>query len=383
MKPLVILLCLGCPLLVMSWSASAQEAGLERGSTSIRRFLEVVRLVQNQWHDNRRGQVVQFAMEAAGAGRTEAYVRPLDELAESRLAAAIQRSGGDGDAAIERLMARLDPWTSYLSPTDYRRFQNSQRQDYSGVGMDLEKEADGSFTCWPYPGSSAESAGIQPGARLVAVEGIPTHGRSLYAIGAQVRGLRGTQVNLSVARFLNISSRLNILRQPAHIRTVFAEEVRNGMQVLSITRFATSTPDELARSISPATPMVELDLSKCSGGDLDAAVGAASLFLRPGTVVARIRRNSGTEVLRAAEGPRRGARLVLRQSGITASAAEVFIAGLVENGVATSYGSTSRGKATTQDITPLSKGGALLLTTGLIYDPAGSTWLNRGLPPLR
>lgn len=382
MKPPIFVLCLGIALAALPQAILAHDSRSDRGSASIDRFVEVVRLVSNQWYDSRRSQVVQFAMEAAGAGRSESYVRSLDDLAQVRLGAAVRASGGNGDAAIERFMMKLDPWTSYLPPADYQRFQNSQREDYSGVGMDLEKEADGSFTCWPYPGSSAESAGIQPGAKLSAVAGIPTSGRSLYAIGAQVRGKRGTQVNLSVVRFLNLSSQLNILRQPAHIRTVFSADARNGVQVLRITRFAPGTPSELAAIISPSTPTVEIDLSKCSGGDLDAAVAAASMFLEQGRVIARIHRNGASETLRAVSGPRRVARLVLHQSGVTASAAEVFIAGLVENNAATSYGSTSKGKATTQDISPLRKGGAVLLTTGLIYGPGGRTWHGRGLPPL-
>lgn len=381
MKTPGLVLSLVCTLLAFVQNLGAQNYRPPQDAASVDRFVEVVRLVYNQWHDNRRGLAVKFAMEAARGG-TPGYAS-LDAQTQAHLAYAVRASGGNGDAAIERFIAKLDPWTSYLTPGDYRRFQSSQRQDYSGVGMDLEKESDGSFTCWPYPGSSAHIAGIAPGAKLVAVNGRPTSGRSLYAIGAEVRGKRGTTVDLSVTRFLGLSSRLNLTRAPAHIRTVFPLPPRNGVQVLQITRFATSTPRELADNISPATPMMELDLSKCSGGDLDAAVEAASLFLDPGTVIARIHRTGESETLRATSGPRRSTHLRLQQSGLTASAAEVFIAGLVQNGAASSYGSTTKGKATTQDIIPLEKGGALLLTTGLISGPRGQTWHGRGLSPNR
>lgn len=379
MKTPSLVLSLVCTLLALVQDLGAQTFRPPQDPASVDRFVEVVRLVQEQWHDARRYQATRFAMDAARGDSS--FRLPPDQ--QANLAYAVRVSGGSGDAAIERFVGKLDPWTSYLTPGDYRRFQSSQRQDYSGVGMDLEKESDGSFTCWPYPNSSADRAGIAPGAKLVAVNGVPTAGRSLYAIGAEVRGKRGTQVDLSVSRFLGLSSRLNLVRAPAHIHTVFPLPPHNGVQVLQITRFASSTPKELADNIDPSAPMMELDLTKCSGGDLDAAVEAASLFLDAGTVIARIHRNGETETLRASSGPRRATRLALRQSDLTASAAEVFIAGLVENGAATSYGSSTKGKATTQDIIPLEKGGALLLTTGLISGPRGQTWHGRGLPPYR
>ncbi len=382
MKTPGLVLSFVCTFLAFVQDLGAQNFRPPQDASSVDRFVEVVRLVHQQWHDNRRGLTVKFAMDAAKGGNP-GYSALMDEQVKAHLAYAVRASGGDGDAAIERFIGRLDPWTSYLAPGDYRRFQSSQRQDYSGVGMDLEKESDGSFTCWPYPGSSADRAGIAPGARLVAVDGRPTADRSLYAIGAMVRGKRGTEVDLSVSRFFGLSSRLNLVRAPAQIRTVFPLPPRNGVQVLQITRFASSTPKELADNIASSTHMMELDLSKCSGGDLDAAVEAASLFLDPGTVIARIHRTGEIETLRASRGQRRSTRLLLHQSDLTASAAEVFIAGLVENHAASSYGGTTKGKATTQDIIPLDKGGALLLTTGLISGPRGQTWHGRGLPPHR
>ena len=365
--------------LALRHTAEAQQGN----STSTGRFLEVERLSCSQWHDNRRGSVVRMAMEAAGAGRSEAYDRPFDDMAAAGLAAAVSRGFGHGDAAIRRLLDQMDPWSSYLSPPEWRQYNASLHADYSGVGMDLEKEKDGSFTCWPYPGSVAEAAGVKAGAKLLSVDNRPVEDMSLYAIGALVRGRRGTPVQLGVSRFLGLSSNLNIIRTPAHSQTVFPAEARNGVQTLRISRFSSSTPAELSRMIAAGTPTVELDLTGCRGGDLDAAVEAASLFLNTGSRVGSIARTGDGETLRASVGRKIHPFLILHQDGDTASAAEVFVAGLVQNRVASSYGGTSRGKATTQDIITLDNGGALVLTTGLIYGPDGRTWQNTGLKPSR
>lgn len=352
-------------------------------SRSPGRFLEVVRLINAQWYDERRGDIVRMAMEAAGARPGRGYHRPLDSEAIANLTLALAIQGqGDDDRAIKRLISRMDPWSSYLSPVEWRQYNESLKPAYSGVGMDLEKEKDGSFTCWPYPGSAAAASGVQPGAKLVSVDGCPVESLSLYAIGALVRGRRGSPVSLGVSRFLGLSGRINILRTPAHSQTVF-QTIKNGTQVLRISRFSSGTPAELSALIDSSTAFVELDLAGCRGGDLDAAVEAASLFLPEGRLVAMIDRVGSQETLRASGGRKLLTRLTLHQDGNSASAAEVFIAGLVENRVASSYGSTSLGKATTQDVITLNSGGALVLTTGLIHGPSRRSWQFTGIKPSR
>jgi carboxyl-terminal processing protease len=369
--------------LALAASVLPHTRGSSQHSRSSGRFLEVVRIINAQWYDERRSEIVRMAMEAAGARPGRGYNRPLDAQAVANLTLALDFEGqGNDDWAIKRLVSRMDPWSSYLTPTEWRQYNESLKPSYSGVGMDLEREKDGSFTCWPYPGSAAAVAGVQPGAKLLSVDGCPVESLSLYAIGAMVRGKRGSPVSLGVSRFLGLSGSINILRTPAHSQTVF-QTFKDGTQVLRISRFSSGTPGELSALIDSSTPFVELNLTGCRGGDLDAAVEAASLFLPEGALVASIDRVGSQEVLRASGGRKLLTQLTLHQDGNSASAAEVFIASLVENRRASSYGSTSLGKATTQDVITLRNGGALVLTTGLIHGPSRRSWQSVGLKSSR
>ena len=370
----------GLGLAGLATAPALQAAAL--GGGRVERFVEAVEIIARQWHDPARANVVPLAFEAAGAARGQAVAQSFTPAVAAALRETLrERGGGDGDLAIRRLVARLDQWSAYLSPVEWAQYQASLDPEYSGVGMDLEAEAGGTFTCWPYPGSSAEQAGIEAGAVLKTVDGRPVDGLSIYAISSMVRGRRGTPVTLGVRRFGVLTSNVNILRIPTRSKTVFPLAPRNGAQVLHISRFASTTPHELADALEGGAYSVELDLAGCHGGDLDAAVAAVGRFLKAGDRVATIHRNSGVEVLRASGGKGFKPRLTLHQDGGTASAAEVFIAALVENHVAHSYGSTSHGKAATQDVINLQHGGALVLTTGLIYGAGGKTWNKRGLPP--
>jgi carboxyl-terminal processing protease len=71
----------------------------------------------------------------------------------------------------------------------------------------------------------------------------------------------------------------------------------------------------------------------------------------------------------------------LWQDELTASAAEIFIAALVENGGATSIGRPTAGKGTRQDIIELTNGSALVLTTGYLVTPRGVQFDGQGLAP--
>ena len=69
-----------------------RTAGAQDNNASVSRFLEVVRIICTQWHDNRRGEAIRMAMEAAGAGQSETFFnRPMDEMASSQLAFAVSR----------------------------------------------------------------------------------------------------------------------------------------------------------------------------------------------------------------------------------------------------------------------------------------------------
>lgn len=351
-------------------------------NSSIERFIDAVRVIARQWHDQRQADIVPMAFAAAGDRRGEVYPQMFSETVANQLRATLRfYSAGDGDAALQRLVAKMDPWSVYLAPPEWRQYEASLAVDYMGVGMDLDRETDGSFTCWPYPGSAADKAGIRPGSKLISVDHHPIAGKSIYAIGTMVRGKRGSAVTLGIGRLGLFTSQINILRSPAHSQTVFDNGIRDGVPSFRIARFASTTPGELTRLLeSRSSYSIEIDLTGCRGGDLDSAVSAASLFLSPGDLVASVRRSTGEESLRATGSHRFKPRVVIHQDGDSASAAEVFIAGLTENRVAHSYGSTSHGKATTQDVINLAHGGAIVLTTGLIYGPGGQSWHTRGLP---
>jgi carboxyl-terminal processing protease len=96
-----------------------------------------------------------------------------------------------------------------------------------------------------------------------------------------------------------------------------------------------------------------IDLRRCPGGDLDAAVEWAACFLSEGADIVHIEDAEGDEVIRRASLPAVYTMpLAILVDESTASAAEVFVASLKAHGRARILGRSTYGKATVQHLVP-------------------------------
>ena len=128
-----------------------------------------------------------------------------------------------------------------------------------------------------------------------------------------------------------------------------------------------------------------IDLRGNTGGDLESALRCASMFVHKGTLIA-LERNKDTITPRYAEQTGVAAnmpqQLIIRQDGLTASAAELFIAALSAAGRAHTEGTVSAGKALVQEVFKLSNGDMFKLTTKeLLFPGRNASWQGRGLLP--
>ncbi|MGH9958363.1 MAG: hypothetical protein ACREBC_14720, partial [Pyrinomonadaceae bacterium] len=62
---------------------------------------------------------------------------------------------------LNSYLEEKDESSGYLSREEYREFQRLQDDRYVGIGMEIEKDAEGNVLCFPVPGSAAVKAGIR------------------------------------------------------------------------------------------------------------------------------------------------------------------------------------------------------------------------------
>lgn len=287
-------------------------------------------------------------------------------------------------SSLRSYITEKDPYSDLLSPKEYDRFKSASNRFQAGIGLDIQKRRNGDMVCYPTPGGPADAAGIKPGERLLSLDGVPTVGKSLPAIVALASGAAGTEVAVEVATLSGQHRRVVVTRSPIP-RSGVSEYTFRSARIIKLSNFTPSTRQELGYLISnwhKSKPII-IDLRGCGGGDFYAAIDSAMLFLAKGEPIITVKERSGIRSYVSTIGREPPVqRVFLWQDGLTASAAEIFIAALSENVRGTTVGMTSAGKGTRQDVIELLNGGALILTTGYLITPHGLQFDGQGLVPM-
>jgi carboxyl-terminal processing protease len=324
------------------------------------------------------------SQDSSGAAALRLYVEALDQISARAVF-----SPGDRTTMVQQTLSAYlvthDPYSGLLTRDEFAAYRAIKSGTYAGVGAELERRHDGETVIYPFPGGPAERAGIKAGEQLLSIAGMPVKDKPLAVLAAKVSGTVGTVVALEVdtgngtARHVDLTRA--IVAQPA--LSMYTVDNARVIRLSSFTAATRSSAEALLTHWNPKMPVI-IDLRGCGGGDFYAAVDTAMLFLDKGQPIVTVNRRSGTQrYASTADGLRLEQPVFLWQDEHTASAAELFIAALTDNGRATSIGRTSAGKGSRQDILPLSDGSALILTTGYLSTPDGAHFDGRGLTPQR
>lgn len=289
------------------------------------------------------------------------------------------------ESALQIYCRQHDAYTRYTRSEDYQHILLMSKAGGSSVGMSIN-ERDGSYYCYPMPGSPATNGGVKPGDRLISVDGRSVEGRPLEFIASLIKGAPGTAVSLRVEHSFGRSETLKVVRETLAMPPLLTEKKITGY-VLRVRKFSADLVEEtrIALKNMSSSSTLTIDLRGCAGGELDEAIEFASLFLNKDEPVVTVRmRGREDEQNTAKNAPEFDpAAIILLQDEGTASAAEMVIAALIysKETRATSQGAKSYGKGVMQSRIELKGGGALTLTTGQLIAPQGRTWDGVGLLP--
>jgi carboxyl-terminal processing protease len=293
--------------------------------------------------------------------------------------------------AMKGMLSRLDPHSDYMDEQQYRQMAAMTRGQFGGIGIELTLEGHVPAVIAPIDGTPAAKAGIEPGDRIVRIDGFATAGMDVEEIVKRLRGAPGTKVVLTIARNDRLPFDVPLVRQIIHVHSVKAELKHNRIGYARISTFAETTPSELASAIARLKHQARghlngfvLDLRNDPGGLLDAAVEVAGDFLDGGVVVTTHGRSSDDDhVYRASVSgdliP--GVPMAVLVNNASASASEIVAGALQDHHRATIMGTRSFGKGSVQSIIPLDGHGALRLTTALYYTPSGRSIQGQGIAP--
>jgi carboxyl-terminal processing protease len=296
------------------------------------------------------------------------------------------------EAAIQGMLASLDPHSSYMNATEYRDMQTQTRGEYGGLGIEVTSEEGVVRVVSPIDGTPAARAGIQAGDYLTAINGESIVGLTLNDAVTRMRGETGTEITVTVAREGTDPFDVTLTRETINVRAVVARVEGGDIGVIRISTFNERTGSmlqdairQVKRDTGGRLRGIVVDLRNNPGGLLDQAIEVSDAFLDGGEVVStRGRQPEDVQRYNARRGDDlAGVPVVVLINGASASAAEIVAGALQDRNRALIVGMDSFGKGSVQTVIPLQGGrdGALRLTTARYYTPAGRSIQGAGITP--
>jgi carboxyl-terminal processing protease len=333
-------------------------------------------LVAGGWlleHGTRSGPVTTKA-EAARLF-DEVFTHVYTQYVDSIGAPAMYRMAVDG-----MLYELEDPYTTLLPPDKLGRLNETTSGNYAGVGVQVDVRDEWIVVIAPAPGSPAERAGVQPGDRIVELDGRSTQGWTLEEATKAFRGKPGTSLSMRIERpGLVTPMPLTLERKPLHQSAVRrVAMLPNAVGYVDLKAFSDSSERELERSIatllSRGAKSIIIDLRSNPGGLLEQGTAVADLFLGKGQKIVSLRgRTIETNRDYTDSTSQRWPNLPLTilVDDKSASAAEIVAGALQDQDRALIVGESTYGKGSAQSIIPLGESGGLKITTARWYTPSG------------
>jgi carboxyl-terminal processing protease len=273
-----------------------------------------------------------------------------------------------------------DRFTEYFSPEALEAFDQQIEGRFSGIGLSVVEAKRGLRAVRVFPRSPADRAGIEPGDVIVSVDGESIAGQSSTEATGKIKGPEGTQVTVGVRDAKTGRVReLKLTRAEVELPNLSGRVERVGGRKLGYVRmlsFSAGSHGQLADAVRKVQRRgaegIVLDLRGNPGGLLEEAVLSASVFLpEDRVVVSTDARTQGHSVHKTIGDPLPRRPLVVLIDRGTASAAEILTAALADDAGAPVVGTRSYGKGVFQEERGLANGGALKLTVGEYFTPAG------------
>jgi carboxyl-terminal processing protease len=283
--------------------------------------------------------------------------------------------------AIDGMLEELgDPHTSLMPAREYERLRLQTQGEYGGIGVQIDRRNGWITVIAPLPGTPGERAGLQAGDQIIEVNGESTRDWDTDMAVSQLRGPKGSAVEIRVARVgVDQPLTIRIVREEIHIQAVPVSYMMPGeVGYVELVSFSESATGELRQAIqrlrSEGARGVILDLRRNPGGLLEQGGAVSDLFLNRGQVIVETKGRASNQnhrmVARTAD-QFPGLPIVVLVGPVSASASEIVAGALQDHDRALVLGRTTYGKGSVQTLYPLSGNNWLKITTARWYTPVG------------
>jgi carboxyl-terminal processing protease len=291
--------------------------------------------------------------------------------------------------AVKGMLETLDPHSSFMAPEAFKEMQVETQGVFGGLGIEITVKDRMLTVVAPIEGTPADRAGLQPGDRIMRIEGQPTKDLTLMDAVRRLRGPKGSKVTISILREGSLETMdVTLVREVIEVKSIRHTNLEDGIYYVRISSFQERTAKDLEKALEQAlkanaTALV-LDLRNDPGGLLNQAVAVSDMFLEKGQLIVYTRGRQKNQDLRfTAEHSSNFPKLpvVVLVNGGSASASEIVAGALQDWKRAVLLGTKTFGKGSVQTVIPLSDGSGLRLTTAKYFTPKGRSIHGSGIVP--
>ncbi len=296
------------------------------------------------------------------------------------------------EAAIRGMLSDLDPHSGYMDADVFRENQIQTKGEYGGVGIEVIGENGVLKVISPMDDTPAYRAGIQSGDYITHIEGRPIVEMDYTEAVNNLRGVVGTEVEVTINRPSEERSfKVSLVREIISISAVRHRVERGNIGYIRLTTF---NNEKLTLDLKKAIREIKeeaganlkgyiLDIRNNPGGLLDQAIEVTDVFLERGEVVSiRGRQRSENARWDATRGDDTdGLPIIVLINAGSASASEIVAGALQDHKRATILGVESFGKGLVQTVYPLADDRAVRITTARYYTPSGRSIQTLGIKP--
>ncbi len=289
--------------------------------------------------------------------------------------------GSITEQMIINTLKNLDPHSVYIPAKDVQAENEPLQGNFEGVGIQFNLLNDTILIISPTAGGPSERVGIQPGDRIITIDGEKVTGVGMNSAGVQkrLRGPKGTTVTILVFRRGEKDLlEFNITRDKIPVNSLDASYMLSGdIGYIKLSRFSEQTAMEFDQAVDKLRKEkmanLVIDLRGNSGGYMVPAVQIADQMLSAEELIVYLegRHTARQEYKSEPSGTLTRARIAILIDEGSASASEI-LAGAVQDwdrGVV--IGRRSFGKGLVQNGFSLPDGSEIRLTIARYYTPSG------------
>lgn len=291
------------------------------------------------------------------------------------------------NGALHGLLESLDPNSSYLSPAEYKSYQEHKSMQ-GNIGVVVSKRFGYATLVSVTPGGPADRAGLEPGTILESISGQNTRELPLEAIRNLLSGQPGTTAALELVRPRKIAPE-KLSLQRAVVATPAAVEKNyegNSIGYINPETLTKGKSEEIANRIKSlqhnGAKKLILDLRNVASGDIDEGVAVANLFLDHGTITYLEGQKFPKQTFNA--DPKKDITslpLVVLINRSTSGAAEIVASAILANNRGDVVGEKSFGDASVQKLIEVGDGSAVILSIAKYYSPDGKSFQDNAVTP--